>query len=109
VFREHVPKRTAKAVIRLERAGWTNAGKTNLHEFAYGITSQNPHFGTVPNPRAPGRIAGGSSGGSAAALAASLAEGAPRDRLGGLDPDPGSMLRGRGELLKAAVRRAARG
>jgi aspartyl-tRNA(Asn)/glutamyl-tRNA(Gln) amidotransferase subunit A len=46
------------------------AGKTNLHEFAYGVTSQNPHFGTVPNPRAPGRLAGGSSGGSAAAIVA---------------------------------------
>jgi Asp-tRNA(Asn)/Glu-tRNA(Gln) amidotransferase A subunit family amidase len=46
------------------------AGKTNLHEFAYGVSSQNPHFGTVPNPRAPGRLAGGSSGGSAAAIAA---------------------------------------
>ncbi len=51
-----------------------NVGKTNLHEFAYGISSQNPHYGTVPNPRAPGRLAGGSSGGSAAALAAGLAD-----------------------------------
>src|SRR5581483_2529564 len=39
-------------------------------EFAYGISSQNEHFGTVPNPRYPGRLAGGSSGGSAAAIAA---------------------------------------
>ena len=51
-----------------------NVGKTNLHEFAYGITSVNPHFGTVPNPAYPGRMAGGSSGGSAAAIAAGLAE-----------------------------------
>jgi len=57
-------------VLRLEAAGYAVAGKTNLHEFAYGISSQNPHFGTVPNPRAPGRLAGGSSGGSAAAIAA---------------------------------------
>jgi len=49
-------------------------GKTNLHEFAYGISSQNPHFGTVPNPAAPGRLAGGSSGGNGAALAAGLAD-----------------------------------
>jgi aspartyl-tRNA(Asn)/glutamyl-tRNA(Gln) amidotransferase subunit A len=41
-----------------------------LHEFAYGVSSQNDHFGTVPNPRFPGRLAGGSSGGSAAAIAA---------------------------------------
>jgi aspartyl-tRNA(Asn)/glutamyl-tRNA(Gln) amidotransferase subunit A len=61
-------------VSLLERAGWVNVGKTNLHEFAYGISSQNPHFGTVPNPAAPGRLAGGSSGGSGAALAAGLAD-----------------------------------
>ena len=58
----------------LEAAGYANVGKTNLHEFAYGVTSQNPHFGTVPNPVRPGRTAGGSSGGSAAALAADLAD-----------------------------------
>jgi aspartyl-tRNA(Asn)/glutamyl-tRNA(Gln) amidotransferase subunit A len=74
LFVDHVPARTAVAVRRLETAGYTNVGKTNLHEFAYGISSQNPHFGTVPNPIAPGRLAGGSSGGSGAALAAGLAE-----------------------------------
>jgi len=70
LFTEHVPRESAEAVRRLEAAGYAVAGKTNLHEFAYGISSQNPHFGTVPNPRAPGRLAGGSSGGSAAAIAA---------------------------------------
>ena len=58
----------------LEDGGYVNVGKTNLHEFAYGVTSQNPHYGTVPNPVAPGRVAGGSSGGSAAALAAGLCD-----------------------------------
>jgi len=70
LFAEHVPTKSAVAVTRLEEAGYAVAGKTNLHEFAYGISSQNPHFGTVPNPRHPGRLAGGSSGGSAAAVAA---------------------------------------
>jgi aspartyl-tRNA(Asn)/glutamyl-tRNA(Gln) amidotransferase subunit A len=74
VYADHVPERSAEAVTRLEAAGYVNVGKTNLHEFAYGITSVNPHFGTVPNPRYPGRMAGGSSGGSAAAIAAGLAE-----------------------------------
>ena len=74
LFAEHVPERSAEAVLRLEQAGYAVAGKTNLHEFAYGISSQNPHFGTVPNPRAPGRLAGGSSGGSAAAIAAGAVE-----------------------------------
>jgi Asp-tRNA(Asn)/Glu-tRNA(Gln) amidotransferase A subunit family amidase len=76
IFREHVPERTAEAVRRLEASGYANVGKANLHEFAYGITSENPHYGTVENPLAPGRIAGGSSGGSAAALAAGLADAA---------------------------------
>jgi aspartyl-tRNA(Asn)/glutamyl-tRNA(Gln) amidotransferase subunit A len=83
LFVDHVPAETAEAVRRLEAAGYANAGKTNLHEFAYGITSQNPHFGTVPNPLAAGRIAGGSSGGSAAALAAGLADAALGSDSGG--------------------------
>jgi aspartyl-tRNA(Asn)/glutamyl-tRNA(Gln) amidotransferase subunit A len=74
IFAEHVPSETAEAVRRLEAAGYADVGKTNLHEFAYGVTSMNPHFGWVPNPVAHGRTAGGSSGGSAAALAAGLAD-----------------------------------
>jgi aspartyl-tRNA(Asn)/glutamyl-tRNA(Gln) amidotransferase subunit A len=57
--------------------------KAATHEFAYGTTSENPHYGAVPNPIAPGRIAGGSSGGSAAALAAGLAEAALGTDSGG--------------------------
>jgi aspartyl-tRNA(Asn)/glutamyl-tRNA(Gln) amidotransferase subunit A len=84
IFAEHVPERSAEAVVRLEEAGYANIGKTNLHEFAYGITSENPHFGWVPNPLAPGRrISGGSSGGSAAALAAGLADAALGSDSGG--------------------------
>jgi Asp-tRNA(Asn)/Glu-tRNA(Gln) amidotransferase A subunit family amidase len=71
-----VPRATAVAVERLEAAGYAVAGKANLHELAYGTTSENPHFGDVPNPAAPGRVAGGSSGGSAAALAAGEADAA---------------------------------
>lgn len=74
VFREHVPASTAAAVRLLEDAGYALAGKANLHEFAWGITSENEHYGWVPNPIAPGRIAGGSSGGCAAAIAAGLTE-----------------------------------
>jgi aspartyl-tRNA(Asn)/glutamyl-tRNA(Gln) amidotransferase subunit A len=83
VFADHVPALSAEAVVRLERAGYVDVGKTNLHEFAYGVTSQNPHYGTVPNPVAPGRIAGGSSGGSAAALAAGVADAALGTDSGG--------------------------
>jgi aspartyl-tRNA(Asn)/glutamyl-tRNA(Gln) amidotransferase subunit A len=74
IFADHVPSATADAVARLEAAGYVMAGKANLHEFAWGITSENVSFGTVPNPIAPGRIAGGSSGGCAAALAAGLVD-----------------------------------
>jgi aspartyl-tRNA(Asn)/glutamyl-tRNA(Gln) amidotransferase subunit A len=76
IFRDHVPAKTAPAVTRLERAGYAVVGKTNLHEFAYGITSDNPHYGAVLNPLDRGRIPGGSSGGSAAAVAAKLCEAA---------------------------------
>ncbi|HJQ73299.1 MAG TPA: amidase [Gaiellaceae bacterium] len=70
LFADHVPAVSADSVQLLEADGFAVAGKTNLHEFAYGISSQNVHYGTVPNPAAPGRLAGGSSGGSAAAIAA---------------------------------------
>jgi aspartyl-tRNA(Asn)/glutamyl-tRNA(Gln) amidotransferase subunit A len=83
VFADHVPETTASAVVRLERAGYVNVGKANLHEFAWGITSENPHYGSVPNPVAPGRVAGGSSGGNAAALAAGLVEAALGTDSGG--------------------------
>ena len=83
VFAEHMPSTTAESVRLAEAGGYANVGKTNLHEFAYGVTSENQHFGTVPNPLAPGHIAGGSSGGSAAALAASLADAALGTDSGG--------------------------
>jgi aspartyl-tRNA(Asn)/glutamyl-tRNA(Gln) amidotransferase subunit A len=86
VFGEHVPDVTAEAVRRCEAAGYANAGKTNLHEFAYGVTSQNPHYGVVPNPAAPGRTSGGSSGGTAAAVAAGIVE-------VGLGTDSGGSIR----------------
>jgi aspartyl-tRNA(Asn)/glutamyl-tRNA(Gln) amidotransferase subunit A len=83
IFADHVPEATAAAVARLEAAGYRSVGKANLHEFAWGITSENEHYGWVPNPVAPGRIAGGSSGGNAAALAAGLADAALGTDSGG--------------------------
>ncbi|HEY3961429.1 MAG TPA: amidase [Gaiellaceae bacterium] len=83
VFAEHIPSTSATAVRLLEDAGWVNVGKANLHEFAYGVTSQNLHYGAVPNPRHPELTPGGSSGGSAAALAAGLADGALGTDTGG--------------------------
>jgi aspartyl-tRNA(Asn)/glutamyl-tRNA(Gln) amidotransferase subunit A len=83
IFRDHIPSATAEAVTRLEAAGYTNVGKANLHEFAYGVTSDNEHYGRVPNPLAPDRTSGGSSGGSAAALGLGLADGALGTDSGG--------------------------
>lgn len=70
LFADWVPEHDAECVERLEAAGAISVGKTNLHELAYGATSQSTHFGPVLNPRDPDRIPGGSSGGSAAAVAA---------------------------------------
>jgi aspartyl-tRNA(Asn)/glutamyl-tRNA(Gln) amidotransferase subunit A len=83
LFADHVPDTSAEAVSRLEAADYANVGKTNLHEFAYGITSYNPHFGEVANPLDPSRTAGGSSFGSGAALAAGLADAALGSDSGG--------------------------
>ncbi len=57
---------------RLEAAGAVVIGRTGLHEFAFGFSSENPHFGPVRNPWDPDTSPGGSSGGSAAAVAAGI-------------------------------------
>jgi len=67
-----VPEHDAAVVAQLKEAGAVILGKTNLHEFAYGVTNNNPHYGPVRNPWDLTRIPGGSSGGSAAAVAAGL-------------------------------------
>jgi aspartyl-tRNA(Asn)/glutamyl-tRNA(Gln) amidotransferase subunit A len=72
IFVDRIPDRDSAVYRKLIEAGAVLMGKTGLHEFAYGITSDNPHFGTIRNPRDPGRIPGGSSGGSGAAVAADL-------------------------------------
>lgn len=72
MFSDHVPAQDAEAVRRARAAGAILVGKTQTHEFAWGITSVNELMGTSRNPWAPDRISGGSSGGSAVALAAGL-------------------------------------
>ena len=72
VLRDFVPSEDSTVVRKLSRAGAILLGKTNLHEFAYGITTNNAHYGAAHNPWALDRIPGGSSGGSAAAIAAGL-------------------------------------
>lgn len=73
VLADHVPRRDATAWARLRAAGAVLLGKTGTHEFAFGPTNNNPHYGPVRNPWHPDHIPGGSSGGSGAAVAAGAA------------------------------------
>jgi len=73
ILDDWIPDANPPVVQRLRSCGAVVIGKANLHEFAYGGTSENEHFGPVRNPWDPRRVAGGSSGGSAAAVAAGLA------------------------------------
>jgi aspartyl-tRNA(Asn)/glutamyl-tRNA(Gln) amidotransferase subunit A len=70
MFAAHVPASDAEAVRRARAAGAVLIGKTQVHEFAWGITSVNEQMGSARNPWALDRVAGGSSGGSAVVLAA---------------------------------------
>jgi aspartyl-tRNA(Asn)/glutamyl-tRNA(Gln) amidotransferase subunit A len=81
----------APCVRSLRAAGGLVIGKTNLHEWALGPTSSNPHFGAVRNPRDTDRIPGGSSGGSAAAVAAGLCDWAIGTDTGGSIRMPASL------------------
>jgi aspartyl-tRNA(Asn)/glutamyl-tRNA(Gln) amidotransferase subunit A len=86
ILRKFVPKENAIVVDRLLHAGCILLGKTNMHEFAYGPTNVNPHYGTVRNPWNISRISGGSSGGSAASVVAAMA-------IASLGTDTGGSIR----------------
>src|SRR5579863_605933 len=73
IFADFVPDHDSTVWARLKGQGAVLLGKLNLHEFAYGVTSTNPHWGAVHNPYNLLHIPGGSSGGSAAAIVAGLA------------------------------------
>jgi aspartyl-tRNA(Asn)/glutamyl-tRNA(Gln) amidotransferase subunit A len=91
IFANHVPDHDASVLEKLTEAGAVLVGKTNLHELAYGITSSNPHFGTVRNPWDQERIPGGSSGGSGCAVAAGLVPMAMGSDTGGSIRIPASF------------------
>lgn len=74
---------SAPSVEALLDAGARFVGKTHTDEFAYSMNGENAHYGTPVNPRAPGRIPGGSSSGSAAAVAAGLVDIATASDTGG--------------------------
>ena len=90
-LRDFLPLEDAAVVTSLKNSGAVLLGKTNLHEFAYGVTSNNPHFGPVRNPWDLNRIPGGSSGGSASALAADLCYGSIGTDTGGSIRIPASL------------------
>ena len=85
-LKDNRPTGNAPVAARLFEAGALLAGKTNLHELAFGITSNNAAFGAAANPYNPGMIPGGSSGGTAVAVAARMAP-------AGLGTDTGGSLR----------------
>jgi aspartyl-tRNA(Asn)/glutamyl-tRNA(Gln) amidotransferase subunit A len=82
----HVAERDAPTIAHLRQAGAVLIGKTNLHEFAFGTTSEDSAFGAVRNPFDTSRSAGGSSGGSAASVAAGMA-------LASIGTDTGGSVR----------------
>mgnify|MGYP000327153902 CR=1 FL=1 len=71
-LRDYVPTEDAEVVKQLKSAGAIILGKTNMHEWAFGVINNNPWYGDTRNPWDTARITGGSSGGSAAAVAAKM-------------------------------------
>ncbi len=86
ILRRFVPGYNADVVERLLDSGCILLGKTNMHEFAYGATNMNPHYGPVRNPWDTSRISGGSSGGSAASVVTAQA-------LASMGTDTGGSIR----------------
>jgi len=83
ILADWVPDEDATVVRKLREAGAVLLGKLGMHEFAYGISSVNPHFGDVRNPWDTTKIPGGSSGGSAVAVVACEAYAALGSDTGG--------------------------
>ena len=91
ILADWIPAEDATVVRMLREAGAVLLGKLGLHEFAYGVSSVNPHFGDVHNPWDTTRIPGGSSGGSAVAVVAGEAYAALGSDTGGSIRIPASL------------------
>ena len=85
-LRDRIPDQDATVYTKLKEAGAVMPGKLNLHEFAFGTTSRNPHYGAVHNPWDLSKSPGGSSGGSGASVAVGSS-------LGALGSDTGGSIR----------------
>jgi aspartyl-tRNA(Asn)/glutamyl-tRNA(Gln) amidotransferase subunit A len=81
----------APIIKRMREHGCLMVGKANLHEWAFGVTSSNPHYGFVHNPHDPSRVPGGSSGGSAVAVATGMCDWAVGSDTGGSIRIPASL------------------
>src|SRR5579875_1470515 len=81
----------APVIRQIRRYGCVVVGKTNLHEWAFGSSSKNPHYGDVRNPYDPDRVSGGSSGGSAVAVATGMCDWAIGSDTGGSIRIPASL------------------
>ena len=91
ILEGYVPPYTSTAVSKLQQAGCTMLGKTNMDEFAMGSSNENSGYKVVRNPWDSERVPGGSSGGSAAAVAAGLAPWAIGTDTGGSIRQPASL------------------
>jgi aspartyl-tRNA(Asn)/glutamyl-tRNA(Gln) amidotransferase subunit A len=91
ILADRVPATDATVTRKLREAGAILLGKLNMHEFAFGVTTDNPHFGTCRNPWDTKCIPGGSSGGSGAAIAAGLCYAALGSDTGGSIRIPASL------------------
>ncbi len=91
ILKDWIPDADATVAIRLREAGAILLGKLNLHEFAFGPTGVNPHFGTARNPWGINRMPGGSSSGSGGGVAGCLCAGALGTDSGGSVRIPSSL------------------
>jgi len=91
IDRERIARADAPLARRLKEAGALILGKLNLHEYAFGATGHNPHWGDQKNPWDTGRITGGSSGGSGNAVASGQAAIAIGSDTGGSVRIPASL------------------
>ncbi len=88
---DYVPVKDCTVARRLREAGTILLGKLNTHEYAYGVTTNNPHYGPTRNPWNLEHIPAGSSGGSGAAIAAGLAAATMGTDTGGSIRMPASV------------------